>query len=368
MSSLTPADPLLAELLELRGAPIATAVYPAPGFEGDAQARRDIRAKDLRSTLEGAGLPDDVVEAAVDAVQGHVDDDALGIVAHAEGVLVTSLVDVDESEELVQVEALPRYVPFLRDRFERRPHLVVRADRAGAQIARVVRGEVAADTEVTGDRDFRLKKVQAGGWSQKRFQNHAEHNWDQNAQQVADAIANEAEAIDAELIVVTGDERAVNLIGDHLPERWRDMTHLDDHQPYDDESDATTFERAETLLRDRVGRAIVATLERFAEHRGRGETAAGDVSDVLAALRRGAVDTLLLSGDSDERVHLAIEDPRQVAFEAAELEALGLEEVIDARLTDAAAEAALAGGAEIVIVPEHGPRGPAGPLGAILRF
>ncbi|HEX4903213.1 MAG TPA: hypothetical protein VFV42_10420, partial [Acidimicrobiales bacterium] len=111
MSPLTPADPLLAELLDRRGAPVATAVYAAPGFEGDTQVRLDIRTKDLRRSFEEAGLPAHVVDAAAAAVQDHVGEDALGIVATPAGVVVTSLADVDESEEVLQVEALPRWVP-----------------------------------------------------------------------------------------------------------------------------------------------------------------------------------------------------------------------------------------------------------------
>jgi hypothetical protein len=369
VSSPTTADPLLAELLERRGAPVATVVLAAPRFEGDTQVRSDIRTKEVRKLLEGAGLPAEVVDRAGDAVQAHVGEDALGIVADGGGILVSSLVDLDESEEVLQVEALPRFVPFLRDRFERRAHVVVRADRTGAQVARVERGEISRDTEVSGRGDgAHINKVNAGGWSHKRFQNHAEHNWDQNAQEIAEAVARDADAIDAELVVVTGDERAVNLVADHLPERFRDQLVLDDRQPFDDESDAAVFERATTLLRDRVGREIVAVLERYGENRGRGEGAADDVADVLAALRRGAVETLLVSGDSGERVHVAVDDPMQLALHAKELTDLGFEDVVEARLTDAAVQAALAGGSAVVIVPEHGPNSPSGALGAILRY
>jgi len=369
VSPLTSADPLLAELLERRGGPVVTAVLSAPGFEGDTAARMGIRGKELRAALEDVELPAEVVDAAVAVVESHVGEDALGIVADADGLLVSSLVDVGESEEIVQAEALPRYVPFLRDRFERRPHLVVRADRRGAQVARVERGEISRDTEVTGPGDeTQLRKVQAGGWSNKRFQNRAEHTWDQNAQEVAEAVASEADAIAAELIVVTGDERAVNLVAEHLPERLRDHLVLDDHQPFDDESDAAVFDRATTLLRDRVGREIVDVLERFGEARGRDDGAADDDADVLAALRTGAVATLLVSGDSGERVHVAADDPMQVSTRAEDLTGLGFDEVLECRLTDAAVQAALAGGAEIVIVPEHGPNSPDGALGAILRY
>lgn len=367
MSSTTTADPLLAELLERRGAPVATVVSSGPGFEGDVQARLDIRTKDIRRQLEEAGLPERVVEGVAGAVQAQVGDEAVGIVADATGIVSTTLVGIDDEAEVVQVEALPRYVPFVRDRFVNRAHVVVRCDRVGAHIARVERGQIERDTEVSGD-DEHVQKVQAGGWSQRRFQNRAEHTWDENAKDIAEAIVAEADAIGAELVVVTGDGRAVQLVADHLPERFHDHLVLDDHQPTDEASDAVVFDRAMTLVKDRVGRELVEVLERFAESRGRGEGFAEEVDDVLAALRQGAVETLLVSGDSDERVHVAADDPMQLASDAAAITDLGFEEVLEARLTDAAIQSALAGGATVMIVPEHGPNSPKGAVGAILRY
>ena len=370
MSSTTTADPLLAELLERRGAPVATIVAAGPGFEGDVQSRLEIRSKDVRNQLEEAGLPAGVIDRVVTAVQEHVGEDGLGIVADRDGMLDTTLLEVDGDEALVQVEALPRYVPFVRERFVNRPHVVVRCDRTGAQVARVERGEIQRDTEVVGD-DEHVRKVHAGGWSQRRFQNRAEHTWDQNAKEIAESVVAEADAVDAELIVVTGDGRAVQLVAEHLPERFADHLVLDDHNPFDDASDAVVFDRAMTLVHDRVGRELVEVLERFAELRGRDEGAADDIADVLAALRQGAVETLLVSGDSDERVHVAVEDPMQLAFEAAAITDLGFDDVAEARITDAAIQSALAGGANVMIVPVHGPNSPSGALGrdpALLRI
>lgn len=367
MSSTTTADPLLAALLERRGAPVATVVAAGPGFEGDVQSRQEIRAKDVRRQLEAAGLPDHIVDGVAEAVQSQLGDEAIGIVADADGILTSTLVGIDDEAEVVQVEALPRYVPFVRDRFVNRPHVVVRCDRVGAHIARVERGETQRDTEVVGD-DEHVQKVQAGGWSQRRFQNRAEHTWDENAKDIAEAVVSEADAIDAELVVVTGDGRAVQLVADHLPERFHDHLVLDDHQPFDDASDAVVFERALTLVKDRVGRELVDVLERFAEHRGRGEGAAEEVDDVLAALRQGAVETLLVSGDSGESVHVAKDEPMQLASDRTAITDLGFDDVVEARLTDAAIQSALAGGATVMIVPEHGPNSPTGALGAILRY
>lgn len=367
MTSTTTADQLLAELLERRATPVATVVAAAPGLEGDLQSRLDIRAKDVRKRLEDGGLPSEIVERVSDAVREHTGDEALGIVADADGIVISALVDADEDDELVELGTLPRYVPFLRDRFENRPHVVVRCDRTGASVARVQRGEIQRDTDVVGEEQH-VQKVHSGGFSQARMQRHSEHTWEQNAKEIAESVAGEAAAIDAELVIVTGDERAVHLVAEHLPERWADALVLDDHQPFDDESDAAVFERAATLVRDRAARELVELLERFAENRGRGEGAADDLADVLTALRQGAVETLLVTEDAADPVHVAVDDPMQIAFDAGALADLGFADVRTARLTDAAVRAALAGGADVVVVPAHGPNSPKAALGAILRY
>src|SRR3546814_10380728 len=102
--------------------PVATVVSAGPGFEGDVQARLDIRTKDIRRQLEEAGLPELVVEGVARAVQAQAGDDAVGIVADAKGIVTTTLVGIDDDAEVVQVEDLPRHVPFARARVVNCPH------------------------------------------------------------------------------------------------------------------------------------------------------------------------------------------------------------------------------------------------------
>ncbi|MFP5321704.1 MAG: Vms1/Ankzf1 family peptidyl-tRNA hydrolase [Acidimicrobiia bacterium] len=361
----TTSDRLLAEIVERRSAPVATVVVPAPAADEDMRARLDIRAKDVRRRLRDAELPDAVVDQVVDALGDDVGDEWIGVVADAEGLVTATL--VDGREEIVEVGALPRFVPFVRDRWDHRPHVVVRCDRIGAHVARVQRGEIERDTEVEGV-DAHVQKVRAGGWSHRRFQAHSEHTWELNAKDIAEQVLADAEAIDAEMIVVTGDLHAVRLVAENVPEAWKDRLVLDDREPTDEASDAAVFERAETLMRDRAAREIVAALERYAEHRGRGDRAAEGVEDVFAALRGGAVEVLLVSEDVGETAFVAVDDPRQVATDQQQLADSGFADTVTSRVTDAAILAALSEGADVVICPAHGPDAPKGALGAILRF
>jgi len=123
-----------------------------------------------------------------------------------------------------------------------------------------------------------------------------------------------------------------------------------------------------TAQSDRAAREVVAAVDRFAEHRGRGELAADGVEATLAALRTGAVEVLLVSEDVDAEAHVAVDDPRQVATDPQLLADSGFADVVPARLVDAAILAALHGGADVLVVPAHGPNAPDGALGAITRF
>lgn len=364
--AVTAAD--LDHLLD-REPPVATVVAVAPDASEGSDELRRLHAKELRSRLESADVPEDLA-ARIAAVfeRGAGSDwkpgEWLGAVADAEDVTVVPL--VDGREELTSVGSLPRFVPFVGDAFEHRRHLVVVCDRVGARVARVTRGEVQRQREVHGEEQH-VQKVSSGGFSQRRMQAHTEHTWEQNAKEIVDVVQREAEAIAADLVVVTGDERAVQLVREHLPARWQDALVVDDLQPADADDEAYVFDRAETLVRDQSASEVVEVLERFGEARGRGEAADG-TDAVFDALRRGAVDVLLVADDVDDAVHFAADDPRQVSTEVSTLTELGFEDVRTGRLTDVAVHAAFRGDSGVVICPSHGPNSPEGSVGALLRF
>ena len=352
-----------------RDAPVLTAVVRSPDASEDSDDRRRLRAKDIRAEIEGASLPDGVVDRVVEtlsrgAASGWEPGHWLAVVADASDVTVHPL--VDGREELVSVGTLPRFVPFVRDAFDHRPHLVVICDRVGASVARVTRGEVRSFRDVHGDEQH-VQNVKSGGFSQRRMQNHTEHTWDQNAQRIVETVVSEAEAASADLIVVTGDERAVEMVEGHLPERWKDALVVDDLQPADAEDEEFVFDRAVTLVRDQAASEVVDLLQRFAEARGRGEAADGTEA-VFEALGKGAVEVLLVGEDVGDEAHFAADDPRQVAVDAGALHGLGFGDIRSGRVTDVAVRAALAGDAGVVVSPKHGPDTPDGPVGAILRF
>ena len=61
------------------------------------------------------------------------------------------------------------------------------------------------EREVEGSGADDVKLFQAGGWSQRRYQQRQVNTWEENAREVADEVARLAKGIDARLLAIGGD-------------------------------------------------------------------------------------------------------------------------------------------------------------------
>ena len=131
------------------------------------------------------------------------------------------------------------------------------------------------------------------------------------------------------------------------------------------------------LVRGRVADAVARhvaqqsldLLEGYAQERGQGKRAADGVADVVAALRKAQVETLLVTTEPDEGATLLFgPEPTQLGTTADELAALGVDAPLEGPLVDVLLRAALGTGAGVQVVPHELPDAPAGGVGAILRY
>ena len=100
----------------------------------------------------------------------------------------------------------------------------VLADRQGADLV-AVRREVGPVEREVGGHDDPLHKAKPGGWSQRRYQQRAENTWEHNARNVATEIARVVERVDARIVVVAGDVRALELIREDVPKEIAEKLH-----------------------------------------------------------------------------------------------------------------------------------------------
>ncbi|MGH3648824.1 MAG: Vms1/Ankzf1 family peptidyl-tRNA hydrolase, partial [Micromonosporaceae bacterium] len=249
--------------------------------------------------------------------------------------------------DLARWAPLPHVLPLLWYEQRPAPHLLVVADRAGADI-HVMSDGLDHVTVVEGDE---LTKVQAGGWSHRRFQQRAENTWEHNATQVASTITGLAARHHAKLVLLAGDVRARAAICGHLPPTVRRTVIESDHGGRaQGAADAPLRHELARLAADSLSRAHATVVERFASHRRDPSRTAEGLARTIEAVRAGSVDTLLLSPSApDQRVWVGT-GIDQLALTRIELENLGLEEYAADRADAALIRGCVANGAELELL------------------
>lgn len=113
---------------------------------------------------------------------------------------------------------LPALLPALRQvRLGRVPMVGAVVDRTGADLFGVDAFDIEPVDSVTGTTEH-IHKGAGGGLSHSNHQRHSEQIWARNAELVAAAITTQAAALRARHVVLTGDDRAVRLVEEHLDE------------------------------------------------------------------------------------------------------------------------------------------------------
>lgn len=322
--------PELAALCEGPG-PFATVYLTTDAEIDNAAQRSELRWRSLRDSLAAAGAPEATL-SAIDWVvpDAHLFGQCVGMVADGEGLLHVEHHDRVPNRDMGRWAALPSVTPLVEWRQSSLPHIVVTADRQGADIVGF-RREAPDVTRQAGGGSDPLRKSAPGGWSQKRYQQRAENVWERNAEAVAAEVVKLAERLGARVIGVAGDVRAVSMLRDELPRRWADVVVL---------LEGDISEGIVRAMADAVARDTVAVIEKFREELGQVDRAVEGPGPTMDALARSQVEMLLVPGDV-----------------ADDSEAVQVDELV---------RAAFATGAGIRTVPRHG--GPAGGVGALLRW
>lgn len=344
-----PSDPVLRRCARPA---LVTAHVPRIPADGTSEERLDALMTTLARDVELA--TDDKTAARVtEAVRSALRPDGLALVAVADAdeVLLWPTVQ-DTPHPHVRPGPLPSLAPLIAWRQTWVPHALVVIDRAGADITLVTsRADDGVQMVVDGERTH-LTKSNPGGWSQRRFQQHAEETWEDNARAVAARLDGAVAGTDIDVLLVSGDVRAVGLLHDNLPtQRFAIIEVLDGGSRAEDGStealhDAATaaVRRIAAARRGDAHRAVMAAVARGSGAQGRVE--------VLDALLQHRVETLVLHlDDAHDRVAHIGEEPTQVAADAATLHALGLQ-ARRAPLPDVALSAAAATGAGVIVLQE----------------
>jgi Bacterial archaeo-eukaryotic release factor family 2 len=344
-----------------------------------AAQQSELRWKTLRREMEAAGASSEAL-AAIDPLvpDAHHEGRTLAVVADSTGLRLVRHEPEPPARDAGWVAPLPRVGPLLEWAQAAIPHLVVLADRVGADIVAFSRraaahGAGGATVTTVGEHtgaDPYLRKSNPGGWSQRRYQNRAENLWEQNARAVADQVASLVDETGARLVVVAGDVRAVQLLREHLPAPVLDLVREIDGSRGPGAADAGLDQIADEVVKLAATVAAEDTVEflrQFKQERGQRDLATEGIAATIGALAAARVDTLLVHDDpDDDRTAWFGPEPGMVAGEAATLSDMSVENPQEGRLVDVAIRAAFATGAAVRMIPSVGSVQDG--IGAILRF
>ena len=359
----------LAKLYAIDG-PFVTLYLATPSDVEDAAARLEVRWKNVTRELADAGVDAATIDA-LSAARGPHDrgNTRVLVAAHGRVHLAISLPQ-PPPQEIVTTGQLPRLVPLLDAMTLQVPHLVVLADRTGADLLAYTAGPDPVEAEQVQPNRWPLHKTGRGGWATKRYDTTVHNNWDENARDVATTVEKIAADIKARVIIAAGDTQALQLLEEHLPTQLHELyVSIPGGGRHLDGSDEVVADRITEVLSERVAADTLALLEDFSQERGQDDRAVEGVAATVEALRKAQVGTLILTDTRDQsRSAYFGPEAAHVALTAQELLDLGVEQPWEAPLDEVLVRAALGTGAEVRFVGGGMEQAPADGVGALLRY
>lgn len=333
----------------------------------DARTRLELQWRHLDEQLvrHGAGgTLVDRIHQAYDGAPPAVGRRGLGIVA-ADDVVVTQRLDRVPESTTVRVAERPYLIPIVEHAASSGDYIVAIVDHLGADIAVHHEGRVRKETVEGGDYPVhKASGAETPGYGDP--QPRAEEAARRNVRTVADRLTALVDEADPEAVFVVGEVRARNDLVSALPKRVAEravQANLGARHGVDEAALAEFVSRYFEMDRAKADDAV---LQRFRAELDRAAGLATEgIPGVCAALREGAVETLVIGELGDSTV-LVGDSPPVVAPDAAVLSELGSKSASTARADEALPLAAIAIDAELVSVGDAAALRDG--IGAVLRY
>lgn len=305
----------------------------------------------LRRLLE-AGAPEQDAEAVAEALE-----ESAGLPAPSSRYLLAQDGDlvVDEilpgprrGPETVGHSRIPPVLPLLRDLGSGIRYLVVEAGRGDAEVRLECAGREPEWTAHTEGRTDALPKVQAGGWSHKRYQRTSEEIWKHNQAELAGLVDRQVQRHAPAFVAVSGDIRARQLLIDQLGAAARALVIEVDAHTHAAGAERTALDTAIEGAIDEHVRTVEQRIRDDASADS-GQAGARGVEAVVKALAQARVDRLLLDArmQESEQTLDALDDSPWVA--ADDEDALSASIVDRIPAAEALARAAILTGADVIV-------------------
>jgi hypothetical protein len=356
--------------------PFATVCADVTHTSANAGTELGLRVRGIADKLTEQGAPDAVVEAVRSRLlegdrggeAGTLKGRAVVVAADGSVVLDQDLVDAP-LREIAEWTPQPSLLPVLRQLPGRVPHVVVLVDRAGADVTYMggagLLHEEQEEKTIEGD-TFHMRKVKVGGWAHDHWQNSAENLWEANAGQVADEITSYARRLSPKFVLIAGDVRARSILAGLAGDVWKDLVVTMDEGGRAAGADREPVDRRmNELVAEHEARECAEVLEQVQAAAAHGLSVTGR-NHVVEALRKGQVETLVLTDEPGDDTLLVGRSPLELGVDQHDMDALGTHgEVVPA--DRALLSAAVASSAGVVIVPRAALPGDDA-VAAVLRY
>jgi Bacterial archaeo-eukaryotic release factor family 2 len=355
------------QLIHAKG-PYASVYFDDSHDTEDADTQLDIKLRDLRALLDEQGADPAVGDRLERAVRGSkppVGKSGRAVVVTADGVVFDQRLIRPTPQPVVRVSTLPYLLPVIEHGVDQPAFAVVAVDHAGGDIEIHHDGRVLKESvDGTEYPVHKASGAETPGYGDA--QRAADNARNKNVQEVADRVTALVDENSPDVVFVVGEVRSRKDFIGQLPERVAqraveltvgartDIAEDQLHQAISDE-----FERLHNAAMEDVA-------ERFAAELGRGSGLATEgLPGVTAALRGGAVETLIIGGMGDATV-VAGDDLATVSPSADVLSQFGEPPSQVLRADEALPMVAISTGASVLPTAEG--MAPADGVGAILRY
>ena len=354
--------------------PYATVCADVTHNTETADTELELKVRAITEELTAQGAP----ESVVDAVRGHLlqaneggqlatlRGRALIVAADASVVLDEALAD-SPRDPVVAWSPDPALLPVLRQLAGRVPHVIVIADRVGADVLVASGTGQQLETEQVDGDTFHMRKVQVGGWAHNTYMHTAENQWEENAGKVAAAVHDAVTRDHSRFVLLAGDVRARQLIADKASQEVSEVLVTMDGGGRAAGADREVITaRATELVAENEAAETTRVLEQVDAASAHGLAVTGTAL-VVEALRKAQVETLVLADRVDDEQLHAGPGPLELGVTLEDVTALG---VTDAHLVPAdlgMLRAAIGSSAAVVVVPRSAMPGDI-PVAAVLRY
>jgi hypothetical protein len=346
----------------------------------DADKAIELRWRHLREELAALGTDKATLDVLAEAV-GERTSRAFGSHGQAlyasEGQLLDAhTLAVPPQRDSATWMPIPDVLPLVVDRDRRVPYVLVALDRVHAKVfgypAYPTQGAVSED-ELTGDDTRGLDVETRSGPGNRsgyngRFANKyvQQELWRENTAAVADRVREAVKEVDAEVILVGGDDEAISYLRDNLGERRLTIPvrHIPGGRGGNDAQERL-HESAEQALREFVAEKHDAFIAEYEEKLAHDQAVKGTY-ETLPMLSEKRVETLFLGADRENEPHLwgSKDEPAMVTSNPSKLG--GPDTVFKAPASAVMLRSAVMSDARFTEMLDHGET--SGESGATLRF